>query len=107
MHDHHVSDRRGLTLALVINVVFTIIEIIGGFLTNSVAILSDAVHDLGDSLALGLAWYFNRLGGKGRDRRHSYGYKRYHLLGGMINALILVTGMGVDYGIYRVDPGGP
>lgn len=48
--------------AFVLNFVFTIIEFIGGFLTNSTAILADAVHDLGDSLSLGLAWILNKLG---------------------------------------------
>ena len=90
--DYNDAAAKGLTLALVINFVFTIIEIVGGVLTNSVAVLSDALHDLGDTLALGLAWYFNRLGGRGRDQRHSYGYRRYQLLGSMINALILVVG---------------
>ena len=93
-HRHGQSEHKnkGLTLAFILNLSFTIVEIIGGFLTNSVAILSDAIHDLGDSVALGLAWYFERIGRRGRDRRHSYGYKRYHLLGSIINALVLVAG---------------
>jgi|GEM_PF-3286872 len=62
-HDHSKdmpSNRLGW--AFVLNFVFTIIEFIGGFLTNSTAILADAVHDLGDSLSLGLAWVLNKLG---------------------------------------------
>ena len=78
--------------AILLNGSFTIIEIVGGFLTNSVTILSDAVHDLGDTLALTAAWYFERLSRKGRDKTHSYGYRRYTVLGAIINAIVLITG---------------
>lgn len=56
------------------------------------AILSDALHDLGDSLSLGLAWYFQRLSGKGPDRTFTFGYKRFNTLGALINGVVLVAG---------------
>jgi len=56
------------------------------------AILSDAVHDLGDSFSVGLSWYFQRMSKKGRDEEYTYGYKRFSLLGAIINSLILVVG---------------
>lgn len=56
------------------------------------AILSDAVHDLGDSLSLGLAWYFQNLSSKGRDSHFSYGYGRFSLLGALINVCVLLVG---------------
>ncbi|MCR9065299.1 MAG: cation transporter [Cytophagales bacterium] len=60
-HSHsHIHSTENISTAFWLNISFTIIEIIGGFLTNSVAILSDALHDLGDSLSLGLAWYFQK-----------------------------------------------
>ncbi len=60
-HDHHDHTAVGnIKLAFFINLLFTIIEIIGGFFTSSTAILADAVHDLGDSLALGMAWYLEK-----------------------------------------------
>ena len=62
-------------------------------MTNSVAILSDAVHDLGDSVSLGMAWYFDRLSKHGRTPHNTYGYRRYSLLGGLITAVILVVGV--------------
>ena len=68
------------------------IEIIGGLYTNSLAILSDALHDLGDSLSLGLSWYFQKLSKKGRTKKFSYGYKRFSLLGAIINSIVLVAG---------------
>jgi cobalt-zinc-cadmium efflux system protein len=75
-----------------LNTFFAIIEIAGGLYANSVAILSDALHDLGDSLSLGLAWYFQRKSKKKRDPSFSYGYKRFSLLGACINSLVLVVG---------------
>ncbi|MBT41048.1 MAG: cation transporter [Idiomarina sp.] len=92
-HDHSKdmpSNRLGW--AFVLNFVFTIIEFIGGFLTNSTAILADAVHDLGDSLSLGLAWILNKLGKKQANQHFTYGYKRLNLAGAFINAVVLIAG---------------
>ena len=61
-------------------------------MTNSVAILSDALHDLGDTLSLALAWYFQKISIRGRDNTFSYGYKRFSLLGAIINSIILLVG---------------
>lgn len=88
-HDHHTTGN--IRIAFFLNLGFTCIELVGGWMTNSLAILSDAVHDLGDSLSLGTAWYFQRLSKKGRDRQFSYGYKRFSLLGAIINSLVLVV----------------
>ena len=81
-----------LRLAFLLNTSFAILEIAGGIWTNSVAILSDAVHDLGDSLALGAAWSLDRYAKKERDRRFSYGYLRFSLLGAWTNTTVLVLG---------------
>ena len=81
-----------IRLAFFLNLGFTIIEIIGGFWTNSVAIISDALHDLGDSLSLGLSWFLERYSRKKKDERYSYGYRRYSLFSALINSLILIAG---------------
>ncbi|MFO7743922.1 MAG: cation diffusion facilitator family transporter [Psychroflexus sp.] len=92
-HNHDHSHGTGnLKVAFFLNLGFTIIEIIGGLYTNSLAILSDALHDLGDSLSLGLSWYFQKLSNKGRTKNYSYGYKRFSLLGAIINAVVLAVG---------------
>ena len=92
-HKHgHTHDTSNIKVAFFINLLFTIIEIIGGVMTNSIAILSDAVHDLGDSLSLGLAWYFQNYSKKKRSPSFSYGYGRFSLLGAMINSIVLVVG---------------
>lgn len=93
MADHvHTNDTAKIRMAFFINLTFTIVELIGGLYTNSVAILSDALHDLGDSLSLGLAWYFQKVAHKGRDQQFTYGYRRFSLLGAIINSLVLVVG---------------
>ena len=79
-------------IAFFLNLGFTIAEIIGGFLTNSMAILSDALHDFGDSLALGLSYFLQKISGKANDYKYSYGYRRYSTLAALINSIILLTG---------------
>ncbi len=93
-HSHSHSHEAGgnIRVAFFLNLIFTVIELIGGVFTNSIAIVSDAVHDLGDCLSLGLAWYFQHLSKKGSTQEYSYGYKRFSLLGAIINAIVLVTG---------------
>lgn len=97
MHDHnhshhdHDSDRR-IGLAFALNLTFTVIEFIGGLLTNSTAIMADAVHDLGDTLSIGLGWWLNQLSGKKADLSFTYGYHRLSLLGALVNGTVLVIG---------------
>lgn len=95
-HDHshqHVGGTKNLKIAFFINIGFTCLEIIGGFFTNSIAIISDALHDLGDSLSLGLAWCLeNKASKKGSTNRFSFGYACFRLLGALVNALVLIVG---------------
>ncbi|CAB0151456.1 Cadmium, cobalt and zinc/H(+)-K(+) antiporter [Pseudidiomarina piscicola] len=95
-HHHHDHSKdmpsHRLGWAFLLNFVFTIIEFIGGLLTNSTAILADAVHDLGDSLSLGLAWLLNKVGNKQANTQFTYGYKRLNLVGAFINAVVLIAG---------------
>ncbi|MGW8121459.1 cation diffusion facilitator family transporter [Roseivirga echinicomitans] len=94
-HHHHHHGTGNLRVAFFLNLFFTIVEIIGGIYTGSLAILSDALHDLGDSLSIGLSWYFQKVSEKGRDKKFSYGYKRFSLLGAVINSVILLVGSGI------------
>ncbi len=91
-HNHSQGNEGSISIAFFLNLSFTLIELAGGIFTNSIAIVSDAVHDFGDSLSLGLAWYFQRLSKKGSTKRYSYGYKRFSLLGAIINSVVLVAG---------------
>lgn len=89
---HHHHGNQNLKLAFFLNLAFTIFEIIGGFYVNSIAIISDAVHDLGDSLALGTAWYLEGKSRQEANHRFSFGYTRFSLLGALINSLVLIAG---------------
>jgi len=91
-HDHSHDSTSDLRLAFFLNLSFTIIEIAGGIWTNSLAILSDAIHDLGDSLSLGMAWYLESYAYKDKDKKYSYGYRRYSLLSALINTVVLIVG---------------
>jgi len=89
-HQHGQDDRIGW--AFFLNVTFTIIEFIGGWLTNSTAIMADAVHDLGDSLSIGFAWVLSRFSNKEAPDNYSYGYRRLTLFGALVNCIVLVVG---------------
>ena len=92
MHDHSHDASGRIGWAFFLNVSFTIIEFIGGWLTNSTAIMADAVHDLGDSLSIGLSWLLSRLSGRKADGVFTYGYHRFSLLGALINGVVLIAG---------------
>ena len=89
-HSHDKNERIGWTFFL--NVTFTIIEFIGGWLTNSTAIMADAVHDLGDSISIGFAWLMSHFSDKQASLTYSYGYKRLSLFGALINSVVLIAG---------------
>jgi len=91
-HDHAHHAVGNIKVAFFLNLSFTIIEIIGGIWTNSMAILADALHDLGDSIALGLSWYLAKVSQKKRDHKYSYGYKRFSLLAALVNGIVLLIG---------------
>ncbi|RLU01331.1 cation diffusion facilitator family transporter [Ketobacter sp.] len=95
-HGHHhtgqdSSDRR-IGIAFFLNLIFAVIEFVGGWLTNSTAIMADAVHDLGDSLSIGSAWLLNRMGKRSADDEFTYGYQRLSLFGALLNGVVLVAG---------------
>ncbi len=92
-HNHtHDHGTKNISTAFFLNTGFAIIEVIGGLLTNSVAILSDALHDFGDSLSLGVSWYFQKKSKKEKTSDYTYGYQRFSLLGAFLNATVLIVG---------------
>ena len=91
-HSHSHQITKNIRLAFLLNFSFAILEIFGGLYTNSLAIISDAVHDLGDSLSLGMAWYLENSSYKQSDSAFSYGYRRLSALAALINTLILFIG---------------
>lgn len=91
-HDHSHNSSDSIKLAFFLNFFFAVFEIIGGLMTNSLSIISTALHDFGDSFSLGLSWYLDKYSKKDKDKVFSYGYRRFSLLAAVINAAILLTG---------------
>lgn len=83
---------RNILIAFILNLGFAIFEIFGGIMTNSVAILSDAIHDFGDALSIGLSYFLEKKSKKPPTSTYTYGYLRYSVLGALITTTILFTG---------------
>ncbi len=83
---------NNIKTAFFLNLTFTIFEIIGGLYVNSIAIISDAVHDLGDTLSLGTSWYLQEKSQKEATKYFTFGYRRLSLLGALINCIVLIIG---------------
>lgn len=101
-NSEHSHSGNGMVTAFFLNGFFAIIEFIGGIYTNSTAILSDAIHDMGDAAAIGAAIYFEKVAKKKRDKQYSYGYKRFSPLAALINTIILLIGSTVV--LYKAIP---
>lgn len=83
---------RNILIAFILNISFSVFELFGGLFTNSVAILSDSIHDLGDAISIGISYFLERKSKKGADSKYTYGYVRYSVLGGVITTTILLVG---------------
>jgi cobalt-zinc-cadmium efflux system protein len=97
MHSHghsHNSTTRAFATVTLINLAYTVLEAGYGFATNSLALLSDALHNLGDVLGLGLAWGAAVIAKRPPTQRHTYGWRRATLLSPLANALLLVAFAG-------------
>lgn len=93
-HHHHagMTTQKKLLVVFILNFLMAILELFGGIMTNSTAILSDALHDFGDSMALALSWYLEKVSNKKSDKQFSFGYRRFSLLAALINSVILMVG---------------
>lgn len=89
-HDH--SKHNSLTVAFWLNAIFTVIEFIGGIYSNSSAIIADAVHDLGDTLAIGFGVWMEKYSKKPANSSFHFGYKRYSILSALFLSIFLIVG---------------
>ena len=87
-----MKTQRNILIAFILNLSFSLFEFIGGIITGSVAIASDAIHDLGDAASIGISYLLERKSKKKPDSKYTYGYARYSVLGGFITTLILLIG---------------
>lgn len=87
-----MKTEKNILIAFLLNISFSILEFIGGVFSNSVAIMSDAIHDLGDATSIGVSYFLERKSKKGPDEKYTYGYIRYSVMGSLITTVILLVG---------------
>lgn len=87
-----MKTEKNILFAFILNLAFSIFELLGGIFTNSVAILSDSIHDMGDALSIGISFFLEKKSKKKPDNNYTYGYIRYSVLGGLITTMILLVG---------------
>lgn len=83
---------KNILIAFVLNLAFSVFELIGGLFTNSVAIMSDALHDIGDAASIGISYFLEKKSKRQPDDVYTYGYQRYSVMGSVITVLILLVG---------------
>lgn len=89
-HQHHKKAGQNLAFVFFMNLTFNIIVVIGALSTNSVAILSDFIHDLSDTISIALAWFLEHVAQKDINDKYSYGYQRFSILGAIIISLFVI-----------------
>ncbi|MFC0016059.1 MULTISPECIES: cation diffusion facilitator family transporter [Allobacillus] len=107
-HDHsHSANKKSLMISFILITAFMVVEVIGGLLTNSLALLADAGHMLSDAISLGVAFLAFTLGERSANYSKTYGYKRFEILAAVFNGvtLILIAGF-IFYEAYQrfTDP---
>ena len=83
---------KNILIAFLLNLAFSVFELVGGFFTNSVAIMSDALHDMGDAASIGISYFLEKKSRRQPDDVYTYGYRRFSVIGSVITVLILLTG---------------
>ncbi len=85
-----MKTEKNILIAFLLNFIFSVFEFVGGFLTGSVAIVSDAIHDIGDALSIGISYFLERKSKKQPDDVYTYGYRRFSVMGSLITTGILL-----------------
>ena len=89
-HHHHDVSGKNLFITIVLNVIITLSQIVGGIFSGSLALLSDAMHNFSDVLALVIAYVANRLAAQPNNESKTFGYKRAEILAALFNASVLI-----------------
>lgn len=87
-----MKTEKNIFIAFMLNLLFSIFEFTGGYICGSITIVSDAIHDLGDAVSIGIAWLLEKKSRQKPDDRYTYGYARYSVMGSVITNLLLVMG---------------
>ncbi len=95
-HHHHGGSKKNIATAFFMNLGFAVFEVIMGLITGSIAIVSDAFHDFGDSLSLGTSWILEHNKDKSANEKYPYGYKKLSVVGAIINVFVLLVAIFVS-----------
>ncbi len=87
-----MKSEKNILIAFILNLAFSVFEFFGGIFTNSVAIISDSIHDIGDAASIGISYFLEKKSKKQPDETYTYGYLRYSVIGSIITTLILLVG---------------
>ena len=87
-----MQTEKNILIAFLLNLFFSIFELIGGIFTSSIAIISDAIHDCGDAISIGTSYFLEKKSKKKPDKKYTFGYTRYSVLGAIITNTILIIG---------------
>ena len=87
-----MKTEKNILIAFLLNLAFSVFEFFGGVFTGSVAIVSDAIHDIGDAASIGVSFFLEKKSKKQPDEAYTYGYARYSVIGSVITTLILLFG---------------
>lgn len=87
-----MKSQKNILIAFLLNLFFSLFELIGGVFTKSVAIISDSIHDIGDACSIGVSFFLEKKSKKQPDSKYTYGYSRYSVIGSVITVLILLVG---------------
>ena len=99
-----MKTEKNILIAFILNLTFSILEFFGSIMTNSYAILSDSIHDLGDAISIGISYILERISKRKPDNNYTFGYLRYSVLGGLITTVILLVGslLVIYHSIFRI-----
>ena len=87
-----MKSEKNILIAFLLNFIFSVFELVGGFLTNSISIATDAIHDVGDAFSIAISYFLEKKSNKHPDNIYTYGYARYSILGAIITIFILIGG---------------
>ncbi|GAV24586.1 Cation diffusion facilitator family transporter [Carboxydothermus islandicus] len=94
-HNHQTIDKGNLFLTIILNFLITVTEILGGIYANSLSLLSDALHNFSDGLALIVSYFALKIAQKGSDEKRTFGYKRSTILAAVVNSSVLIILSGL------------
>jgi len=91
LHHHNEPNKKNLLISVILNAGITAAEFVGGILSNSLALISDAVHNLSDTMAIIISYVALKAGKKESNQKNTFGYKRIEILAALFNAVVLIV----------------